>query len=100
MYWTSGCGRIELTMTMKQAEGAHHQGSCDEDVAALARNPKIARQLAKIAPATLASVLREYGAWDAEQLADHDENLRRILWIAAGDIVEERRNGRMIGKCR
>lgn len=26
---------------------------------------------------------------DAEELSDHDQNLQRILWIAAGDIAEE-----------
>lgn len=33
--------------------------------------------------------LRGYGAWDEEQLKDHDENLTRILWLACGDILEE-----------
>jgi len=91
MWFTSGSGRIELKMTMAQAQGASHQGQCDDDVKALSQVPAIARQLRKIAPETLRNELREYGAWDAGELADHEQNLQRLLWLAAGDIVEESR---------
>ena len=88
MWFTSSSGRIELKMTLDQARSASHQGQCDSDVKELSKVPAIARQLAKIDPATLAGELREYGAWDTKQLADHDQNLQRLLWLAAGDIVE------------
>jgi hypothetical protein len=39
-------------------------------------------------PATLAAELREYGAWDDDELSEHDANLERILWLACGDISE------------
>jgi len=32
--------------------------------------------------------LKEYGAWDDEQLKDHDENKQRVLWIWACDCDE------------
>jgi hypothetical protein len=51
--------------------------------------PAIAEQLAKLDSGTLSAELKEYGAWDAEELADHDENLQRILWLAARDIHEQ-----------
>jgi hypothetical protein len=38
--------------------------------------------------AELRRTLKEYGAWDATELADHDQNLQRILWLAAGDISD------------
>lgn len=81
--------RFELEMTLAQANGASHQGDCDEDVAALLRHPKIARQLRKIGPDKIREELAEYGAWDDEELADDEANKARIVWIAAGDIVEE-----------
>jgi hypothetical protein len=37
----------------------------------------------------LSAELKEYGAWGAEELADHDQNLQRVLWLAAGDITEQ-----------
>jgi hypothetical protein len=88
MWFTTGSGRIELKMTMAQARSASHQGQCDADVEELSKVPAIARQLAKIDPATLAGELEEYGAWDAEELTDHEQNLQRLLWLAAGDIVD------------
>ena len=88
MWFISSSGRIEIQITLAQAQSASHQGECDADVAALAQIPQIKRQLAKIDPATLIAELLEYGAWDAEELQDHEQNLQRILWLAAGDIVE------------
>lgn len=78
-------------MTLDQAHSASHQGECDDDVEALVLVPKIARQLKKIAPDKIRAELRECGAWDKVELADDEQNMRRIVWIAAGNIVEEHR---------
>jgi hypothetical protein len=87
-YWTCGSGRLELQMTKAQAHSASHSGRCDDDVAVLMREPRIARQLAKMDEATVKAELREYGAWDDDELSDHGTNLSRIVWLAAGDIVD------------
>jgi hypothetical protein len=89
LWFTSSSGRIELQMTMEQAESASHSGECDEDVRELSKVPAIADQLAKIDPALLSAELEGYGAWDDEERADHDQNVQRILWLAAGDITEQ-----------
>jgi hypothetical protein len=89
MWYTSGSGQIQLKMTLRQAHSASHQGQCDADVLSLMAHPAIRRQLARIEPALLARELREYGAWDTEQLSNHEDNLMRLVWIAAGDIAEE-----------
>jgi len=89
MWWTSSCGRIELRILRKQAEACSHQGPCDDDVEALSKEPAIAEQLEAIDPEILRCELREYGAWDDKELADHEQNLQRVLWIAAGDINED-----------
>ena len=88
MWFSTGSGKIELQMTLEQARSASHQGQCDNDVRDLSKVPAIARQLAKIDPAILRDELREYGAWDENELADPDQNLQRLLWLAAGDIVD------------
>lgn len=95
--YTSGTGRIELQMTMEQAESASHSGDCDDDTRELSKVPAIAAQLSKLDPAALSQELKEYGAWDAEELTDHDQNLQRILWLAACDICEQ--DGCDCGKC-
>jgi hypothetical protein len=89
MWWSESSGRIELKMTLKQAQSCSHPGRCDDDVVALRQVPAIKRQLEKLDPKLVADCLREYGAWDEEQLADHEYNLDRLLWIAACDIAEE-----------
>jgi hypothetical protein len=86
MIWTDG--RVYLTLTRSQARTCAHPGPADADVAALRTNPLIRRQLDKLNPEIVRDSLREYGAWDAEELADHDQNLSRLLWIACGDIAE------------
>jgi hypothetical protein len=78
----------EIRMTSEQAQGASHQGQCDQEVRALSEEPEIAAQLDSFTPDQLRESLAEYGAWSAEDLADHDQNRQRALWIAAGDIVE------------
>lgn len=67
----------------------HHSGPCDADVAWLIENRvKLIRQLNKIDPETLREELREHGAWSEKELADHERNLQRLVWIACGDITE------------
>jgi hypothetical protein len=50
---------------------------------------EIGAQLDKIGPDKIREELSEYGAWDADDLSDDDENRARILWIAGGNIREE-----------
>jgi hypothetical protein len=88
-WFTSSSGHIELQISLSDAQSASHSGSCDDDVEALSKVPYIADQLSKIDPQKLQDELRGYGAWNADELADHDQNLQRILWIACGDIVEQ-----------
>lgn len=89
MWWTDSSGRIELEMTLTQARSCAHSGQCLGDVQALRSHPKLIRQLRKLNPSQVAEYLRETGAWDDEELQDHDLNLSRLVWLAANDIAEE-----------
>lgn len=80
---------IHLTMTRDQADSVSGSGKQDENVAALARHPDIKPQLDNIDPEKLRSELKGYGAWDKSELADHDQNLHRMLWLAGGHISDE-----------
>ena len=88
MIYTTGSGKIEINITKKQALKGYHSGQCDEDIAELRQAPAIKRQLAKLDKAVLIDELRHWGAWDDEELQNHDENLDRFLWLACADIVE------------
>lgn len=81
--------RFEIQMTLVQAQSASHSGDCLEDVKELLKLPTIKRQLNKISDVDLIAELSEYGAWDNEELQDRESNNERIVWLAAGNIVEE-----------
>lgn len=40
-------------------------------------------------PEQARKALKLYGAWDDQELANHDDNLRRLLWIAVLDCQEQ-----------
>jgi len=86
--WASFSHGFELKLSMRQAQSCSHPGPCDADVAALRLVPAIRRQLDKLAPDKVRAELRDHGAWDEAELADHEMNLSRILWIAACNIAE------------
>jgi hypothetical protein len=90
MWWSSSSGCIELNITKAQARMCFHSGDCEPEVRYLITcYPKIRQQLQKIEPTLLVKVLKEYGAWNTTELADHEMNKIRLLWIATGDLAEE-----------
>ena len=82
----------EIELTLEDAQSVSHPGPCDADVEALAKELYVAKQLARIPADSLRLELREYGAWDSDELADHSSNLLRWLWIAGNDIVEDQKD--------
>ena len=80
---------FELGMTREEAESCSHSGDCMADVVELMKKPHIKKQLDELDPDKLRKELKEYGAWDNEELKDNEANKKRILWLAAGNITEE-----------
>lgn len=81
--------RFSISMHLEQARDCSGPGDATEAVTYLEKDKAISRQLDGIRPADIRDCLREYGAWNAEELQDDYENRLRILWIAACDIREE-----------
>jgi hypothetical protein len=89
IWWSCGSGHVELRLTKADADSACHPGPCDSDVAALARVPYVANQLAEVDETDAAACVREmFADIEPAELADHMANLHRILWLAAADISE------------
>ena len=86
--WTCLGSYIELALTAEDASTGYHQGACDDDIAGLRTVPYIAEQLEALDPAKVRLELEGYGAWDDTELADHEANLDRVLWLACGNIVD------------
>lgn len=79
--------RFEIELPYECAVDCSHQGDCEADVRAwLTRIPDI---LADIDPEDIRAELKEYGAWNDEELTDDEANRRRLLWTAACNANEE-----------
>jgi hypothetical protein len=61
------------------------QGPCDEHVEYWVSRV----DWSQITPGEIRTELAEYGAWDAEELADDDENRQRLLWVGSGSWQED-----------
>jgi hypothetical protein len=81
--------RFEIKMTLEQAKSVSHQGQCIEDVLELLKDKKYLSQFYKIDSESIAAKLKEYGAWDEEELKDVIANQERITWLAGHQIVED-----------
>lgn len=81
--------RFVIELTRDEAQTGSHVGQCDDDIAWLRQQKNIDEQLCALSEEDVRSELEEYGAWDDEELADHDANLSRVLWLACGDIREQ-----------
>lgn len=92
-WWSTSSGKIELQIAFDDACAINKPGPADSAVLALSLEPYIAEQLDKIDPKLLADELDGWGAWDEAELADHGQNLQRILWLAACDVAEGSQGG-------
>ena len=88
MWFSTSSGRIELKLSADDISTGYHSGACDADIDWLRKQPHIAKQLDDIDPALLKSELKEWGAWDDDELSEHEANLARILWLACGDLFD------------
>ena len=87
-WWSESLGRLTLKLTMNDARNCSHSGSCN--VEQLSQIPRIKKQTEKWDHETLKDSLREFSAWDdvVVELSNHEQNVRRMIWIACNDIVE------------
>ncbi len=82
--WVNGNYGNEFQLTREQAERGSHQGDCESDV----RELMTELDLTGINPVSLRKELTEYGAWNDKELADHQENLMRWVWICCADVID------------
>lgn len=87
LHWIT-TDRFEFQLTAAEIESVPRQGPADDAVETLARDPAVRERMAHVSPAELAAELKEYGAWNAVELADHEANIRRMLWLGALDFQE------------
>ena len=82
--------RFELELTLKQAMSVSTPGQdALENVEIVLQDSKVIAQLNAIGPSSLRDELKEYGAWNDDELTDDESNRERIVWIAGCNIREE-----------
>lgn len=92
LYWAS-FNRFELRLPGEAINDIAQQGANDEAVAYW--TPKVIEQCERdafpnrLTDEAIAIELKEYGAWDSEELQDTAQNWRRLVWIAAWNIAED-----------
>lgn len=83
---------FELMMQYGNAKACCHSGSCDDDCEAVRHIPYIRKQLDKLSNEQLESAAREYGVeFEEYEGRDIPRDVLEIyiVWLSAGDIVDE-----------
>lgn len=89
-YFTTSSGKIELMIKLSDADLCSVGGRDAEPyVLELLQESYIENQLIKLDPQTVKEELAEYGAWDDQELNNHERNITRLIWIACGDVSEQ-----------
>lgn len=92
LYWAS-FNRFEMRLPGQCVIDCAHSGQCDSDVAAWVERIKAQVESDnfpnKPTPDKMRAELKEYGAWDEEELADDNQNWHRLVWCAANNIAED-----------
>jgi hypothetical protein len=88
LYWSTG-NYTEIRIPGEAVLDICQQGANDEAVAYWA--PRIERKTEghwAPTPEKVRKELKEYGAWDEEELSDDDANWQRLVWCAAWNIAD------------
>lgn len=91
LYWAS-FNSFELRLPGEAVADICQSGPNDEAVTAWVDRVEFCTDIHGKPRATASAILRElgeYGAWDADELADDVQNRHRIVWLAAWNIAEE-----------
>ena len=78
----------DLKITRNDANFCSQSGDMEQNCKQVMKKPYIKKQLEKLEPEKLAKELKEFGAWDSEQLENHEENILRWFWSSCCDISD------------
>jgi hypothetical protein len=90
--WTLSFSRFDLDIPLWVALSCSHSGNCVDDIERATAVPELRAKLDALSATDVRAELREYG-FDNSDLVYHADNLRRILWLACGNIAESLATG-------
>lgn len=77
-----------LNITKVVAKECSRSGDNEQIVNYYMSLPKYKKQLSKIDKEQLIKELNDYGAWEDEELKNHEDNLQRVFWLSCHNIVD------------
>lgn len=89
LHWNTGNYGNELGITMEDVKACSKAGQNNYPAVLVAlEKPYLAVQVARLDKDKLRLEMKEYGAWDSDELDDHDENITRWVWCCCCEISE------------
>lgn len=77
-----------IGLTKKDYLNCSKSGNVENEAKEVVKKRYIQNRFKNIDSTQLAKELKEYGAWNSEELKDNEANKERIIWIASCDIKE------------
>ena len=77
-----------LNITKAVANECSRSGNNEYSVNYYMNLPKYKKQLLKLDKEQVRNELNDLGAWEDEELKNHEDNLQRLFWLACGNIMD------------
>jgi hypothetical protein len=75
-----------LNITKAVAKECSKSGNNEYSVNYYMNLPKYKKQLDKLNPIEVRAELNDIGAWEDDELNNHNDNLQRLFWLSCGNI--------------
>ena len=77
-----------LNITKAVANECSRSGNNEYSVNYYMNLPKYRKQLLKLDKEEVRQELNDLGAWEDDELENHEDNLQRLFWLACGNISD------------
>lgn len=77
-----------LNITKAVANECSRSGNNEYSVNYYMNLPKYKKQLLKLDKEQVRQELNDLGAWEDDELENHNDNLQRLFWLACGNISD------------
>jgi len=77
-----------LNITKAVANECSKSGNNEYSVNYYMNLPKYRKQLDKLNKESVRAELNDLGAWEDDELENHEDNLQRLFWLSCGNISD------------
>jgi len=77
-----------LNITKAVANECSRSGNNEYSVNYYMNLPKYKKQLLKLDKEQVRQELNDLGAWEDDELKNHEDNLQRLFWLSCGNIMD------------